>query len=109
MQEVAAAAAEGRLLSGAQLYLSSRDNACPGQESEAAWHAFFDLYSRRIRKYAFSCGAADADIADCVQEVWAELLVRLPSFRLDAERGQFDTWLFNIVRGKTVDMFRARK
>ena len=43
------------------------------------------------------------------QEVWTELLKRLPAFRLDAGRGKFDTWLFNIVRGKTVNIHRAHK
>ena len=70
---------------------------------------FFKFYTHKIRKYAFSCGAVDEDIADCIQEVWAELLLRLPTFRLDLARGQFDTWLFQIVRSKTADQHRSHK
>src|SRR5262249_9271013 len=45
----------------------------------------------------------------CVQEVWHELLKRLPHFELDSRRGQFDTWLFSIVRGKVINQFRAHQ
>src|SRR5262245_45787061 len=83
-----------------QQYLTHRGQGLPaGQELETAWNQFFDLYSSKIRKYAFTCGAAEKDISDCVQEVWTELLVRLPTFRLDPNCGQFDTWRFDIVRG----------
>jgi RNA polymerase sigma factor (sigma-70 family) len=41
--------------------------------------------------------------------VWAELLMRLPTFHLDPQRGQFDTWLFHIVRGKTANVRRSKK
>jgi len=41
--------------------------------------------------------------------VWTELLVRLRTFHLDPKLGNFDTWLFHIVRSKTVDLRRSRK
>jgi RNA polymerase sigma factor (sigma-70 family) len=40
--------------------------------------------------------------------VWRELLVRLPSFRLDPKRGKFDTWLYAVVRSKAADFLRRR-
>jgi RNA polymerase sigma factor (sigma-70 family) len=76
---------------------------------ERIWSEFYELYSRKIRRYAFACGTPEVDIADCVQEVWRELLVRLPSFRLDPRRGQFDTWVYCVVKGKTADLRRSRK
>src|SRR5262249_22069054 len=76
---------------------------------EAAWKGFYDLYAHKIRIYAFTCGAMEAEVSDCVQEVWRELLVRLRTFRLDSRRGQFETWLFSIVQGKTADARRFRK
>src|SRR5262249_33820531 len=81
----------------------------PEPHLEAAWTAFYDFYSHKIRTYAFTCGATEENIADCAQDVWAELLVRLPEFRLDPCRGRFDTWLFHIVRGKTVNSHRSDK
>src|SRR5258708_15218802 len=91
-------------------YLTHRKHGLrPSEGLEAAWNSFYDLYSRKIRAFAFSCGAADDDIPDCIQEVWRELLTRLPTFQLDASRGQFDTWLYRIVKGKTTDQCRCSK
>jgi len=98
------------LLCRAKEYLNHRERNFPADaDLEAAWVDFFEVYSHNIRTFAHKCGATDDDIADCVQEVWAELLIRLPSFQLDPKRGKFDTWLFHIVRGKTADVLRARK
>jgi len=100
----------GQLLDQAQCYLSTADKRIGiDPQLESAWQQFHELYTNKIRKFAFSCGVTEQEIGDCIQEVWAELLVRLPSFRLDPERGRFDTWLFHIVRGKTADQLRARK
>jgi RNA polymerase sigma factor (sigma-70 family) len=94
----------------AQRYLTHREQRLPiGEDLEGAWKTFYDLYSRKIRSFAFSCGAREEEIWDCVQEVWTELLVRLPRFRLDPKRGKFDTWLFHIVRGKTANFRRSHK
>lgn len=101
---------DAALLIQAQHYLVHRVYGVdPGADREADWLAFHERYSRRIRKFAVSCGAGDEDLADCVQDVWAELLKRLPTFRLDKARGQFDSWLFHIVRSKTVNRRRRRK
>jgi RNA polymerase sigma factor (sigma-70 family) len=99
-----------QLLNQVQHYLTAAENGQPAAaDAEAAWNAFHKLCSRKIRSFAVTCGATAQDIADCIQEVWTELLVRLPKFRLDPKRGQFDTWLFHIVRGKTADQRRAHK
>jgi RNA polymerase sigma factor (sigma-70 family) len=91
-------------------YLTDREHGLPlSQGLEAAWKVFYDLYTRKIRAYAFTCGAPNEEIADCVQEVWRELLVRLPTFQLDPSRGQFDTWLYQVVQGKTADLRRSRR
>jgi RNA polymerase sigma factor (sigma-70 family) len=99
------------LLRLAQCYLDQRASspAAPAPHLERAWARFYERCSRRIHKYAFSSGATEEHIADCVQDVWTELLVRLPAFRLDPARGTFDTWLYNIVRGKTVDLLRFQR
>jgi RNA polymerase sigma factor (sigma-70 family) len=102
--------ADAELLTQAQRYLTQREKELPpGQDLEGAWIVFYDRTLQKIRKFAFTCGAAAEDIADCVQEVWTELLTRLPSFRLDPKRGQFDSWLFHIVRGKTANLRRFHK
>jgi RNA polymerase sigma factor (sigma-70 family) len=98
------------LLIQARSYLTHRQQRLPpSQDLENAWKVFYDHYSCKIRVYAFTCGAADEEILDCVQDVWRELLVRLPTFQLDPHRGTFDSWLFHIVKCKTADLRRSRK
>jgi RNA polymerase sigma-70 factor, ECF subfamily len=105
-----APSAQPELLIHAQTFLAQREKDLKRDETlEAAWMVFYEHYSRKIRKFAYTCGTKEEDLADCVQDVWAELLVRLPTFRLDPIHGKFDTWLFHIVRSKTVDLHRSRK
>jgi RNA polymerase sigma factor (sigma-70 family) len=102
--------AESELLNQAQCYLTHRGRGLPvKQDLEAAWMRFYDFYSRKIRTFAYTRGAKVQDVGDCLQEVWAELLVHLPTFHLNPSVGTFDTWLFQIVRSKTVDLSRSRK
>jgi len=110
MQTAGAAVAEAELLLHAQRYLDQRERGeHQRSDLEAAWVQFHDFYSRKIRKFAFACGLTEEDVAECVQEVWAELLVRLPGFQFDPSRGSFDTWLFQIVRSKTIDKQRTQR
>src|SRR5262249_53441189 len=98
------------LLAKTKSYLICREEGeGASQDLEAAWSTFYIHYSRKIRSYAFRCGAAAEEVGDCIQEVWRELLVRLPTFDLDPLRGQFDTWLFRIVQGKAADLRRTRE
>lgn len=107
---VAPTNAESDLLIQTRSYLTRREHGLsPSQDLEAAWRRFYEVYDRKIHAYAYACGALHHEIADCVQEVWRELLVRLPTFQLDPCRGQFDTWLFHIVQGKTADLRRSRR
>ncbi len=100
---------EPDLLDQAQRYLNHRQSGLPTNPLlESHWAAFHERTTRKIRAFAYTCGAAEDDMSDCVQDVWSELLARLPSFRLDPRRGQFDTWLFPIVRSKTSNLRRAR-
>jgi len=102
--------AHPELLNQIRSYLTLREHGrMPSQDLEGAWRLFYDNYSNKIRVYAFACGAATDEIADCAQEVWTELLVRLPTFGLDPSRGRFDSWLFRIVQGKTAEMHRLQK
>ncbi len=88
---------------------SLQEGIVPSSEQEKVWKQFYEHYVQKIRTFALSCNTPANDVADCAQEVWRELLVRLPTFRLDPKRGQFDTWLFSIVRTKAADLGRRRK
>jgi RNA polymerase sigma factor (sigma-70 family) len=98
------------LVTQAQQYLNNRQTGLPSTEDlERAWNEFYCLYSEKIRKFAFASGATEEDVADCIQEAWTELLVRLPTFWLDATRGRFDSWVFQVVRSKVIDSYRSKK
>lgn len=102
--------AEPDLLALTQEYLIQQEARRPSnQRCRDAWERFYEIHRRKIRAFAFTCGVEPADVVDCEQEVWRELLLRLPTFHIDLSRGQFDSWLFAIVRSKAVDLFRARK
>jgi RNA polymerase sigma factor (sigma-70 family) len=99
-----------KLLSQAQCYLERRkDHDLAADSLEDAWREFYELCTAKVRNFAFGCGIAASDVADCQQAVWAELIARLPAFQLDPMRGQFETWLFRIVRSKVVDLRRLRQ
>jgi RNA polymerase sigma factor (sigma-70 family) len=107
---VAEANADSGLLAQAQNYLISReDGVPPNLELEETWNRFYAHYDRKLRAFAYKCGATQEETVDCAQEVWRELLVRLPTFQLDARRGQFDSWLYCIVRSKATNLRRSRK
>src|SRR4051812_27839662 len=96
---IAPASADADQLLQIRRYLTHRQyGQSPCKELEKAWTNFYKQYSRKIRTFAFTCGTSAEDIADCAQEVWRELLVRLPVFHPDQRRGQFETWLFTIVQ-----------
>jgi DNA-directed RNA polymerase specialized sigma24 family protein len=98
------------LLIQAQSYLSHRQSGMvPSQSLEAAWTTFYDQRSRTVHRFAYTCGASEDQIGDCLQEVWTELLVRLPSFTLDPHRGTIETWLFRIVQSKVANLRRLQK
>ena len=102
--------AESDLLALTQEYLVQQEARRPSDcRCRAAWERFYEIHRRKIRAFAFTCGVENADVVDCEQEVWRELLVRLPTFQIDLSRGQFDSWLFAIVRSKAIDLFRTRK
>lgn len=101
---------ETELLALAQSYLRQRrDGLLPSAELEAAWRVFHEHCSAKIRAFAGRCGALSHEIVDCVQDVWAELTIRLPSFQIDPNRAQFESWLYCIVRSKAADQRRARR
>ena len=102
------------LLRQVQQYMTHpKGGPSPSQELKAAWDVFYARCSEKTRKYLFSRGCGSwmtaEDIADCVQDVWAELLVELPPFQYDPNRGHVDSWVIRIVRSKLGNIHRSRK
>jgi RNA polymerase sigma factor (sigma-70 family) len=80
----------------------------PSAELAGAWASFHASCDSSIQRFATHCGLRGADVDDCTQDVWLDLMQSLPDFRLDASRGTFSSWLYRIVHSKAVDMQRRQ-
>jgi RNA polymerase sigma-70 factor (ECF subfamily) len=97
------------MLQETQAYLECRFcHGTPHASWVEAWERFFQACDPLVRRFARACRVPRADLDDCVQEVWAELVRRLRSLRYDPRRGRFRTWLYTIVHSKATDLLRRR-
>jgi RNA polymerase sigma factor (sigma-70 family) len=95
------------LLQDVQAYLECQSNRqAPRGQCLSGWARFYQACTPLIRRFALACGVPQADLSDCLQEVWLALITSLPGFRYDPKRGQFHSWLFALVRSKAIDMVR---
>jgi RNA polymerase sigma-70 factor (ECF subfamily) len=77
-------------------------------EASQAWADFFPWCDGTIRRFAASFRSRGVDVDDCAQEVWTDLLTSLPNFKPDSSRGKFSSWLYSIVRSKSLDAVRRQ-
>lgn len=97
------------LLERAQTYLRRRLLRLPVDGVLiAAWQDFYARCGECIRRFAIALGVRPCDVEELEQEVWAVVLLRLPIWRYDPVRGQFRTWLYQVVRNKVADHVRRR-
>jgi RNA polymerase sigma factor (sigma-70 family) len=80
----------------------------PTAHAVRGWETFYAACDRCIRGFAGALGVRGADLDDCAQDVWADLMRSLPRFELDRSRGRFTSWLYAIVRSKVIDQDRRR-
>jgi RNA polymerase sigma factor (sigma-70 family) len=98
-----------QLLQDAQAYLRCRaQRFAPAWRLGEAWAQFYRLYDPLIRGFARASRAPWADLDDCVQLAWVELVRRLPCFRYDPRRGRFRSWLYGVVHSRVIDWYRRR-
>jgi RNA polymerase sigma-70 factor (ECF subfamily) len=69
-------------------------------EDNGAWRTFVDLYAPVIYGYSRRQGLIDADAADVVQEVLAQVAKSIRSFEYEPEKGRFRSWLCAVTRSK---------
>lgn len=74
-------------------------------DRERAWSRFLELYAPLIYHWTLRAGLAPHDAPDCVQEVLATLVEKLPAFRYDPQ-GSFRAWLRAITVNKCRDFGR---
>jgi RNA polymerase sigma-70 factor (ECF subfamily) len=97
------------LLQQAQRYLECRSRGRdPDGGLTAAWEEFFRIYNPLIGRLTVACQVPRDSHDDCVQQVWVEVVKKLPAFRYDPRRGRLLTWLNRITRGKAIDLRRRR-
>jgi RNA polymerase sigma factor (sigma-70 family) len=97
------------LLQDTQAYLRCLARKRPAAPRlEEAWERFYGQYQPLVSSVARGHCPASADQDDCVQEVWAEIVGRLPDFIYDASRGRLSSWLTTLARRKVKD-FRNRQ
>ena len=81
----------------------------PTAAASRGWETFYGACDGCIRSFATAMGVrGGADLDDCAQDVWADLMRSLPRFELDSSRGRFTSWLYAIVRSKAADQDRRR-
>lgn len=78
----------------------------PSPQAIQAWNEFFPKCDKLVHQYAARLQSRGVDPQDCAQETWSQLLRTLPNFRLEAGRGQFNSWLYTVVRSKANDILR---
>lgn len=75
----------------------------------AAWARFFDLYAGFVFAVARSKGLSAEDADDVVQNVFADLARKLPTFEYDRRKGRFRSYLLELVNWRIVDRLKAGK
>jgi RNA polymerase sigma-70 factor (ECF subfamily) len=72
---------------------------------QAAWERFVQLYTPLLCQWARRLGLAGQDEADLVQDVFALLLEKLPTFQYEAQ-GRFRGWLWTVTLNKWRERWR---
>jgi RNA polymerase sigma-70 factor, ECF subfamily len=96
-------------LAESKAYLACRSRGSdPTPPLVEAWRRLYDFYAPRIRAFLRNCGLTDADLNDCSQEVWQDVIANLAHFHQDPTRGRLSTWILTLARNKAVDSIRRR-
>lgn len=74
----------------------------------SCWDEFYAICSPLIRRHALVLGLRNADLEDCVQQVWADLVVSLRQFRYDPAQGRFRSWLRVVTHSKAMNIRRRK-
>jgi DNA-directed RNA polymerase specialized sigma24 family protein len=78
----------------------------PSSAETEAWEWFHPTYHPFLRHWALGCHINRNDVNDCLQEIWIEVMNKLPAFDSDGTQGGLCSWLHAIVHAKAVDLLR---
>jgi RNA polymerase sigma factor (sigma-70 family) len=94
----------------AKLYLRARaDGLRPSAHLEAAWQEFYRLIGAYIRSIVVFQGVTGHDVDDCIQDVWSEVIRRLPTLAQRNGYSPLRGWLFAVARSKAISLYRREK
>ena len=79
-----------------------------GKQNDHAWSQFLAIYEEALLRFCLAKGLQDADARDVVQDVFAAVLKRIPTWDPDASKGSFRGWLFRVARNIVVDALAQR-
>jgi RNA polymerase sigma-70 factor (ECF subfamily) len=74
-----------------------------------AWIEFWQLYQPVVYRLGRQFGLQDADAQDLTQDVMAAVARAIRTWQPDSARGRFRTWLYTVVRNKTIAALRRRR
>ncbi len=101
--------ADPQLLADTQAYLRRRvAGRAPERTWRQAWDRFHGLYKPLINRIVAACSVSPSDFGDCAQEVWLEIVRKLPSLDYDPQLGRFCSWLSTVTRRKVLQLRRRR-
>ena len=80
-----------------------------GGENADSWDEFYSLYGPYLLRYAMSCGLAEVDARDVVQDVFVRLWRVLDRFQYDPTRARFRTWLRRVATNSVRDWLRSAR
>jgi RNA polymerase sigma-70 factor (ECF subfamily) len=98
-----------QLLQAVRAYLECRRRRQPPRpEWVGAWEQFYRACAPLLHRFARDCRVPPADLNDCLQDVWADLVTALRHFHYNPRRGQFQSWLYTVVRNRARGLLRSR-
>ena len=97
------------LLKSTQEYLRRLLNRqVPDTALAESWDEFYRIYQELICRFAIARGMRDADVEECVQEVWAQVAASLADFEHPETRPGLRAWLYTVVRSRATDLTRRK-
>ena len=79
------------------------------RQDQSGWREFTTLYVPVVRAYARSCGVAEHDVDDVVQEVLWAVSELIGEFDYDRARGRFRSWLWSVTHRRILKWRAAKR
>ncbi len=84
-------------------------NAAMHERYRNAWETFYATYDPVVRRVVYAYRLQKADVDDCVQTAWAEIVRALASISCDPARGRLSSWLSTITRRNASRFVRGNR